>query len=476
MAAGQNVPELGGYDYELTGKVPDYLECLVCQLPMRDPVQIVPCGHRLCDICKESLFRESSPLCPADRQPLSRDQIFPDTACRREIMNLIVKCSHFGCPWTGELRAVETHQSECLLKVVQCPNLGCTVQVTGRNMATHVTSECSWRKINCEYCQNLLVFNQRKKHFNVCKKFPVQCTNKCGIKEIPRDELEFHIDVECPATVVRCEFNKLGCHAKFPRLETKPHSETQLEHHLNLALHSLETTQHQVKDQSEQIKQLIAKDKDNSQQIERLMAKDKDNSQQIERLMAKDRGNSQQIERLTTQVKLQDQHIKCLNSPSFVWKISNFWAAYQRAVTGMENIITSTFYLSSNGYKLRIKVLSNAYMMGWPFNDLVSCTRSFSLYICVIPGEFDPLLSWPFKEKIRVTLFDQNPCRDEKKDIWRVTDFESLARPILRPHSEADANWHAVLGPFSEEMLQSASYILNDTIFIMVKKEWNSST
>ena len=34
-------------------------------------------------------------------------QIFPDTACRRKILDLTVKCSHSGCPWTGELRAVE---------------------------------------------------------------------------------------------------------------------------------------------------------------------------------------------------------------------------------------------------------------------------------------------------------------------------------------------------------------------------------
>ena len=41
MEAGQNVPQLGRYVYaEFTGKVPDDYECLVCHLPMKDPVQI----------------------------------------------------------------------------------------------------------------------------------------------------------------------------------------------------------------------------------------------------------------------------------------------------------------------------------------------------------------------------------------------------------------------------------------------------
>ena len=37
---------------------------------------------------------------------------------------------------------------------------------------------------------------------------------------------------------------------------------------------------------------------------------------------------SQQIEQLTTQVKVQDQYIKYLNCPPFVWKFSNFQMAF----------------------------------------------------------------------------------------------------------------------------------------------------
>ena len=57
MATGGNVPELGGYDYKFTSEVPEDLECLVCHLTLKDPMQIVGCGHRLCKICMESLLR-----------------------------------------------------------------------------------------------------------------------------------------------------------------------------------------------------------------------------------------------------------------------------------------------------------------------------------------------------------------------------------------------------------------------------------
>ena len=57
MAAEQNIPELGGYDFVFISAVPDDFVCPVCKLTMKDPMQIVGCGHRLCNICLESLLR-----------------------------------------------------------------------------------------------------------------------------------------------------------------------------------------------------------------------------------------------------------------------------------------------------------------------------------------------------------------------------------------------------------------------------------
>ena len=57
MAPGKNILELGGYDFEFKSEVPNDLECPVCQLTMKDPIKIGGCGHRLCNICLESLLR-----------------------------------------------------------------------------------------------------------------------------------------------------------------------------------------------------------------------------------------------------------------------------------------------------------------------------------------------------------------------------------------------------------------------------------
>lgn len=56
MAAG-GVPLLGGYDYDFIDELPNDWECLVCQLPLKNPVQIEKCGHRLCEICAATILR-----------------------------------------------------------------------------------------------------------------------------------------------------------------------------------------------------------------------------------------------------------------------------------------------------------------------------------------------------------------------------------------------------------------------------------
>nr|XP_058956232.1 TNF receptor-associated factor 2-like [Pocillopora verrucosa] len=239
-------------------------------------------------------------------------QIFPDSAHRREIMDLTVKCPHFGCSWTGELRAVKKHQSECLLKEVQCSNSGCTERLTKEDMIVHESFECSWRKINCEHCQESFVFHEKRNHLEDCQKLPVQCTNKCGLRAIPREKLEVHIRDECLETEVHCEYRNFGCDAMFPRSNTSLHSRSHVERHLSLALHCFDTNQLQVnnlvslvKEQSQQIEQLVAQVKEQSHERERLEAQVKEQSQQTERLVAQVKEQSQERERLVAQVKEQ---------------------------------------------------------------------------------------------------------------------------------------------------------------------------
>lgn len=40
-----------GYDFDFVDDVSDELICVVCHLVLKEPVQLVQCGHRLCKSC-----------------------------------------------------------------------------------------------------------------------------------------------------------------------------------------------------------------------------------------------------------------------------------------------------------------------------------------------------------------------------------------------------------------------------------------
>ena len=41
------------------------------------------------------------------------------------------------------------------------------------------------------YFIDINLFNFFQKHFDICPKFPVLCTNKCGARDIPREKVCF---------------------------------------------------------------------------------------------------------------------------------------------------------------------------------------------------------------------------------------------------------------------------------------------
>lgn len=192
------------------------------------------------------------------------------------------------------------------------------------------------------------------------------------------------------------------------------------------------------------------------------MATVRDQSQQIERLLSKDKEQSQELERLMSKVQFQAQQIETLKTAtgthaSFVWKIPNV-----RAMLGRHKaaIRSEPFYLSPNGYKLRIIV-----NLSGP--SVFQKVPQWSLYIRVVPGEFDDLLPWPIKEKVRVTLIDQNPCQDKRENISRVINFENAACP--RPVTEDKGFDRGTL--IDQKTLLARPHIMNDTMFIMANKE-----
>ncbi len=84
-----------------------------------------------------------------------------------------------------------------------------------------------------------------------------------------------------------------------------------------------------------------------------------------------------------------------------LWKIDEFDRRRREAVDGVTLSLYSTpFYTSPNGYKMCTRVYLNGDGMG------KGSHLSFSFFI--MRGPFDALLQWPFKQKVTLSLINQN--------------------------------------------------------------------
>ncbi|XP_065661962.1 uncharacterized protein LOC100201887 [Hydra vulgaris] len=108
---------MDGYDADFVNEVPLDLECGICLFVVREPVQILACGHRFCSHCFENLKKLPADRlrCPKDNASIDTNKVFPDTAALRTVSNLTVRCSKTGegCLWQGALRELENHLKDC---------------------------------------------------------------------------------------------------------------------------------------------------------------------------------------------------------------------------------------------------------------------------------------------------------------------------------------------------------------------------
>lgn len=210
---------------------------------------------------------------------------------------------------------------------------------------------------------------------------------------------------------------------QLPRSDAKLHLASEVDHHLSLALRGLEATQHQVR-------ALTSLVKDQSEEIRRLE-------------------------------KMSEKYAP------YVWKISNFQAVHERAISGeQESLLSEAFYLSKNGYKLRIKLLPNGGCADPEQNKTIR-GNYLSVFIKVIPGEYDSILTWPFDKKIRISLIDQEVNKENRVNATKIVYFQHDSRPC--PQAEPE-NGYGFGNFIHHNDLQTRKYLKNDNIFIMVSQ------
>ena len=151
----------------------------------------------------------------------------------------------------------------------------------------------------------------------------------------------------------------------------------------------------------------------------------------------------------------------------YIWKIDKFSNILRQAKAGEKKTIESDpFYTSCYGYKLKVSFI--------PYSNWYSGLPDFSVSICLMEGEYDNILPWPFRKKITFTLIDQH---EDMKQRNNVVDYLSVSRRglfirniFLERPGKANLCEGRIHSFISHKKLhdQRRRYIVNDTLFLQV--------
>lgn len=146
---------------------------------------------------------------------------------------------------------------------------------------------------------------------------------------------------------------------------------------------------------------------------------------------------------------------------TFMWKISNYKAKYIEAIykNGKE-IVSQPFYTSRYGYKAALSVFLNGNGAGEG--------KYLSVYIKLLPGEYDNVLDWPFLLPVSFTIFDQCSDPDMRVNITESFVPDPTWKHFQKPSKDIESLGFGYPKFVSHEILKSRDYIKDDSIIVKV--------
>ena len=249
-----------GFDCEFLERPPEYLqnECPVCLLILRNPHQVTCCGKSFCQACIKRVQLGGKP-CPCCKQDNFND--FHNKGLQQPLYGFKVYCSNKedGCDWTGELGQLDKHLNfneilpdkdhnrGCKFVKVKCSY--CSETVSQKELVHHKNEVCYKRPFSCEYCKDQYISTYEdvvNNHWSECGHFPVPCPNECG-SSLPRRNIKSHLALDCPLTVVECDFSYTGCEVRLPRMNMQDHLRDGLVTHFSLLALRYKQQQDEIK-------------------------------------------------------------------------------------------------------------------------------------------------------------------------------------------------------------------------------------
>ena len=183
--------------------------------------------------------------------------------------------------------------------------------------------------------------------------------------------------------------------------------------------------------------------------------------QQFETLSSKVTELDHSLDRCLSSSLDQELRLQLLERATYngilLWKIDDFARRRREAVDGVTLSLYSTpFYTSRHGYKMCARIYLNG--------DGLGKGTHLSFFFVIMRGPFDALLTWPFKQKVMLTLLNQigkKHVTDHFRPDPQSSSFQQPGRKEMNIASGCPMFIRI-------EHLMSGGYIKDDSIFLRI--------
>lgn len=153
-----------------------------------------------------------------------------------------------------------------------------------------------------------------------------------------------------------------------------------------------------------------------------------------------------------------------------IWKLNDYSRKLQEAkLRSNHEFFSPPFYTHRYGYKLQVSAFLNGNGSGEGSH--------LSVYIRVLPGEYDSLLEWPFSYKVTFSIMDQSdPSLSKPQHITETFNPDPNWKNFQKPCSSRNSLDESTLGfgyPkfISHDEIKKRNYIRDNCIFIKASIE-----
>ena len=379
---------------------------------------------------------------------------FRNKAINREVRALHIYCTNKekGCEWQGELNYINEHLTSstgCQFEDLKCP-IECGKMIERRYLTSHVETECSRRKVNCQYChdtgEHQFIEGQHKEE---CPKLPLPCPNKCEVGCVPRKDVEAHRK-ECPLEMIQCEYHNVGCEVNVARKDLEEHNHKMMKEHLMMTkcrLSELNDTQHQLMGTLFDTKDQLT---DALKQLTNLTVLMNSQLSPNNNPMTPTGIRSIHLDSMATIFKFNDQTCPVtIKMPEYDIKKEDEvqWSS-------------DSFYTHNKGYKVCLCVYAAGHKEGKGTH--------LSVYLHVMSGPHDYELAWPMKRNFVIKILNQ--IGDVSHYTMDIINNDRMPVNKVSENSSKDINRLGSSRFISNEDLckSNAKYLKDNCLFFQI--------